>query len=117
MTALQRIWNDAPLATVEQLSRAHPREHVEEILASVPESGIRHLYHADRTARIEGMLEADALRGSAHGNPIGQLGNGRDACDPRQLGQDVLGQALASLSCAHLEDVVEIFGDSANLQC
>ena len=34
---------DAPVATAEQLSRAHPREHVDEILASAPEHGIRHL--------------------------------------------------------------------------
>ncbi|HNI80495.1 MAG TPA: histone deacetylase family protein [Rhodocyclaceae bacterium] len=34
---------DAPGATAEQLSRAHPREHVDEILASAPEHGIRHL--------------------------------------------------------------------------
>jgi len=36
-------FHDAPLASVEQISRAHPRPHVEELLASVPEHGIRHL--------------------------------------------------------------------------
>jgi acetoin utilization deacetylase AcuC-like enzyme len=36
-------FHDAPVATVEQLSRAHPQDHVEELLASVPEHGIRHL--------------------------------------------------------------------------
>ena len=36
-------FHDAPLATVDQVARAHPREHVEELLASVPEHGIRHL--------------------------------------------------------------------------
>lgn len=36
-------FHDAPKATVEQLSRAHPREYVEELLACPPEHGIRHL--------------------------------------------------------------------------
>ena len=49
-------FHDAPLATVEQLSRAHPREHVEEILASVPEHGIRHL--DPDTAMSPGTMKA-----------------------------------------------------------
>lgn len=36
-------FHDAPLATVENLSRAHARDYVEEILAAAPEHGIRHL--------------------------------------------------------------------------
>lgn len=36
-------FHDAPLATLEQLTRAHPRDYVEHILASAPEHGIRHL--------------------------------------------------------------------------
>jgi acetoin utilization deacetylase AcuC-like enzyme len=36
-------FHDAPLASVEQISRVHPAEHVEDLLASVPEHGIRHL--------------------------------------------------------------------------
>ena len=57
-------FHDAPLATVEQLSRAHPREHVEEILASVPESGIRHL--DPDTAMSPGTMKA-ALRSAGAG--------------------------------------------------
>ena len=36
-------FQDAPVAEVEQLARAHPRAYVEELIASVPEHGIRHL--------------------------------------------------------------------------
>jgi len=36
-------FHDAPIAEVEQIARAHPRDYVEELLASVPEHGIRHL--------------------------------------------------------------------------
>ena len=57
-------FHDAPLATVEQLSRAHPREHVEEILASVPEHGIRHL--DPDTAMSPGTMKA-ALRSAGAG--------------------------------------------------
>lgn len=57
-------FHDAPLATVDQLSRAHPREHVEEILASVPESGIRHL--DPDTAMSPGTMKA-ALRSAGAG--------------------------------------------------
>ncbi|MDE0809535.1 MAG: histone deacetylase family protein [Alphaproteobacteria bacterium] len=31
---------EAPLATVDQIARMHPRDHVERVLASVPESGL-----------------------------------------------------------------------------
>lgn len=34
---------DAPLATEEQVTRVHPEEYFQELLASVPEHGIRHL--------------------------------------------------------------------------
>ncbi|WP_227814314.1 histone deacetylase family protein [Nitrogeniibacter aestuarii] len=36
-------FHDAPAASVEQLSRAHPKDYVESLLANVPEHGIRHL--------------------------------------------------------------------------
>lgn len=36
-------FHDAPQAEIEHLSRAHPREYVEEILSVVPASGIHHL--------------------------------------------------------------------------
>lgn len=36
-------FHDAPQATVEQLSRAHPKDYVESLLENVPEHGIRHL--------------------------------------------------------------------------
>ncbi len=36
-------FHDAPEATVEQLTRAHPWSHVETLLANVPETGIRHI--------------------------------------------------------------------------
>ena len=36
-------FQDAPEAELGQIARAHPREHVDEIIASVPEHGIRHL--------------------------------------------------------------------------
>ena len=36
-------FHDAPAASVEQLSRAHPQDYVESLLANVPEHGIRHL--------------------------------------------------------------------------
>ena len=34
---------DAPLATPEQITRAHPSEYFESLMANVPEHGIRHL--------------------------------------------------------------------------
>ncbi len=34
---------EAPPASVEQIARAHPRDHVERILAAIPEDGFRHL--------------------------------------------------------------------------
>ena len=34
---------EAPPASVEQIARAHPRDHVERILAAIPEEGLRHL--------------------------------------------------------------------------
>lgn len=34
---------DAPLAELEQIARVHPMEYVEEMLANVPEHGIRHV--------------------------------------------------------------------------
>lgn len=34
---------DAPLATVEQVGRVHPQTYFDELLAAVPEHGIRHL--------------------------------------------------------------------------
>jgi len=36
-------FHDAPEASVEQLSRAHPQDHVEALLSNVPDHGIRHL--------------------------------------------------------------------------
>ena len=37
-TSLDR--REAPLATIEQIARAHPRSHVDRVLAAVPESGL-----------------------------------------------------------------------------
>lgn len=36
-------FHDAPVASVDELARAHPRSYVEGLLANVPEHGIRHL--------------------------------------------------------------------------
>jgi len=36
-------FHDAPLATVDNIARAHVREYVEEVIAAAPEHGIRHL--------------------------------------------------------------------------
>ena len=36
-------FHDAPVASVDELARAHPRTYVEGLLANVPEHGIRHL--------------------------------------------------------------------------
>jgi acetoin utilization deacetylase AcuC-like enzyme len=57
-------FHDAPNASVDQISRAHPREHVEELLASVPEHGIRHL--DPDTALCPGTMKA-ALRSAGAG--------------------------------------------------
>ena len=57
-------FHDAPLASVEQVARAHPREHVEELLASVPEHGIRHL--DPDTAMCPSSMKA-ALRSAGAG--------------------------------------------------
>jgi len=57
-------FHDAPVATVEQLSRAHPREHVEGLLANVPETGIRHL--DPDTAVSPGSMKA-AVRAAGAG--------------------------------------------------
>jgi acetoin utilization deacetylase AcuC-like enzyme len=32
-------WRDAPAATLEQLSRIHPQDHIEHLLAQVPKQG------------------------------------------------------------------------------
>lgn len=55
---------DAPQATVEQLSRPHPKEYVEEILVAAPEHGIRHL--DPDTAMSPGTVKA-ALRSAGAG--------------------------------------------------
>lgn len=57
-------FHDAPLASVEQLSRAHPREHVEAVIQSAPETGIVHL--DPDTAMSPGTLKA-ALRAAGSG--------------------------------------------------
>ncbi|MBL8447080.1 MAG: histone deacetylase family protein [Zoogloeaceae bacterium] len=55
---------DAPVATVDNLARAHPREYVEETLAAVPDHGIRHL--DPDTAMCPHTMKA-ALRSSGAG--------------------------------------------------
>jgi acetoin utilization deacetylase AcuC-like enzyme len=57
-------FHDAPLASVEQLSRAHPREHVNAVIQSAPETGIVHL--DPDTAMSPGTLKA-ALRAAGSG--------------------------------------------------
>jgi acetoin utilization deacetylase AcuC-like enzyme len=47
---------ESPLATIEQISRAHPRAHVERLLAAVPESGL---------ARIDGDTSMSPGSGEA----------------------------------------------------
>ncbi len=61
---LYLAFHDAPQAEVEQLSRAHPREYVEEILSSVPVSGVHHL--DPDTAMCPGTIKA-ALRAAGAG--------------------------------------------------
>jgi acetoin utilization deacetylase AcuC-like enzyme len=48
--------HDAPLATVDQLARVHPREYIEAIQAAAPEHGIVHL--DPDTAMSPGTWEA-----------------------------------------------------------
>jgi len=36
-------FHDAPQASIEQLSRVHPRRHVEDLIGSAPERGIKHI--------------------------------------------------------------------------
>ena len=55
---------DAPLATVEQLMRVHPKEHVDAIIQSAPTTGIVHL--DPDTAMNPGTLPA-ALRSAGAG--------------------------------------------------
>ena len=55
---------DAPLATVEQLMRVHPKEHVDAIIQSAPKTGIVHL--DPDTAMNPGTLPA-ALRSAGAG--------------------------------------------------
>lgn len=55
---------DAPQATVDQLARAHARDYVEELLANVPEHGIRHL--DPDTAMCPNTMKA-ALRSAGAG--------------------------------------------------
>src|SRR5690606_37578475 len=57
-------FHDAPVATVEQLSRTHPQEHAEAMLANVPESGITHL--DPDTAVCPGSMKA-AVRAAGAG--------------------------------------------------
>ncbi|MCB1955404.1 MAG: histone deacetylase family protein [Rhodocyclaceae bacterium] len=57
-------FHDAPNAEVAQIARAHPRAYVEELLASVPEHGIRHL--DPDTAMCPGTMTA-ALRSAGAG--------------------------------------------------
>ncbi|MCB1960244.1 MAG: histone deacetylase family protein [Rhodocyclaceae bacterium] len=57
-------FHDAPAATVEQLSRAHPQAHVENLLANVPDHGIRHV--DPDTAISPGTMKA-ALRSAGAG--------------------------------------------------
>lgn len=55
---------DAPLATREQIIRVHPEGYLDELLASVPEHGIRHL--DPDTAMSPGTMKA-ALRSAGAG--------------------------------------------------
>jgi len=57
-------FHDAPAASVDQLSRAHPEDYVESLLANVPEHGIRHL--DPDTAVGPGSMKA-ALRSAGAG--------------------------------------------------
>ncbi len=57
-------FHDAPEATVEQLARAHLRDHVEAIIQSAPRTGIVHL--DPDTAMSPGTLKA-ALRAAGSG--------------------------------------------------
>ncbi len=61
---LYLTFHDAPNAEVDQIARAHPRAYVEELLASVPEHGIRHL--DPDTAMCPGTMTA-ALRSAGAG--------------------------------------------------
>jgi acetoin utilization deacetylase AcuC-like enzyme len=56
--------HDAPLATVDQLARAHPREYIEAVQAAAPEHGIVHL--DPDTAMSPGTWEA-VLRAAGAG--------------------------------------------------
>ena len=57
-------FHDAPQAEIEHLTRAHPREYVEEILSVVPVNGIHHL--DPDTAMCPGTIKA-ALRAAGAG--------------------------------------------------
>jgi acetoin utilization deacetylase AcuC-like enzyme len=57
-------FHDAPQAEIEHLTRAHPREYVEEILSVVPVNGIHHL--DPDTAMCPGTVKA-ALRAAGAG--------------------------------------------------
>lgn len=57
-------FHDAPVATVEQLTRVHPRDYVDNIFQSAPVSGIVHL--DPDTAMSPGTLQA-ALRAAGAG--------------------------------------------------
>ena len=61
---LYLAFHDAPQAEIEHLSRAHPREYVEEILSIVPVNGIHHL--DPDTAMCPGTVKA-ALRAAGAG--------------------------------------------------
>ena len=55
---------DAPVATHEQIARAHPQSYLDELLSNVPEHGIRHL--DPDTAMSPGTMKA-ALRSAGAG--------------------------------------------------
>lgn len=57
-------FHDAPVATREQITRVHPGHYLDELLASVPEHGIRHL--DPDTAMGPGTMKA-ALRSAGAG--------------------------------------------------
>lgn len=57
-------FHDAPQAEIEHLTRAHPREYVEEILSVVPVNGVHHL--DPDTAMCPGTIKA-ALRAAGAG--------------------------------------------------